>query len=339
VTLVNGTNTFTAVALDAAGRSDTNTISAYLPAAVTFLFDQNGNMRTNGTRTFEYDDENQLTRITEPNAWKSEFSYDGKMRRRVRKEWTWQNSAWVLKAEVRYVYDGNLVIQERDTFNVPNVTYIRGRDLSSSLEGAGGIGGLLARVDSRVAAVGDGRGNSYYAADGNGNVTCLIDTNQNIVARYVYDPFGNTLSETGPGAEANLCRFSSKELHPASGLVYYLFRFYEPNLQRWPNRDPIGENGGLNCYAFISNAAGNLIDPTGEIPCVYLATLVASFPPIWQGPSADCCGLGTWLVTCNYEYSLIGWLSQGNCPDLTGTENHFQCLPICMPYKIEVDPL
>src|SRR4030095_7164300 len=117
VTLVNGTNTFTAVALDAAGRSDTNTISAYLPAAVTFLFDQNGNMRHNGTRTFEYDDENQLTRITEPNAWKSEFSYDGKMRRRVRKEWTWQNSAWVLKAEVRYVYDGNLVIQERDTFN------------------------------------------------------------------------------------------------------------------------------------------------------------------------------------------------------------------------------
>jgi RHS repeat-associated protein len=243
VTLVNGTNTFTAVALDAAGRSDTNTISAYLPAAVTFLFDQNGNMRTNGTRIFEYDDENQLTRIAEPNAWKSEFSYDGNMRRRMRKEWTWQNGAWVFKTEVRYVYDGKLVIQERDTFNVPNVTYIRGKDLSGSLEGAGGIGGLLARVDNRMVPVGDGRGNSYYAADGNGNVTCLVDTNQMVVARYVYDPFGNTVATTGRTAEANLYRYSSKELHEASSLFYYLYRLNDPNLQRWPNRDPIDEIG------------------------------------------------------------------------------------------------
>ena len=35
------------------------------------------------------------------------------------------------------------VIQER---NVPQVTYTRGLDLSGSLEGAGGIGGLLGRT-------------------------------------------------------------------------------------------------------------------------------------------------------------------------------------------------
>ena len=39
-------------------------------------------MITNGTRTFAYDDENQLTTITEPSAWKSEFTYDGKKRKR-----------------------------------------------------------------------------------------------------------------------------------------------------------------------------------------------------------------------------------------------------------------
>jgi hypothetical protein len=37
------------------------------------------------------------------------------------------------------------VIQERDGSNNPLVSYTRGTDLSGSMEGAGGIGGLLAR--------------------------------------------------------------------------------------------------------------------------------------------------------------------------------------------------
>jgi hypothetical protein len=49
---------------------------------------------------------------------------------------TWQNSAWVQTNQIRYVYDGPLVIQERDTNNNPQVTYTRGLDLSLSLRGA-----------------------------------------------------------------------------------------------------------------------------------------------------------------------------------------------------------
>ena len=66
------------------------------------------------------------------------------MRRRIRKEYTWCSSTWTLTNEVRYVYDGNLVVQERDANNLCQVTYTRGKDLSGELEGAGGIGGLLA---------------------------------------------------------------------------------------------------------------------------------------------------------------------------------------------------
>jgi RHS repeat-associated protein len=65
-------------------------------------------------------------------------------------------------------------------------------------------------------------------------------------------------------AEANLYRFSSKEYHPSSGLVYYLYRHYEPNLQRWLNRDPIGELGGLNLYGYVSNDPLDRYDPFGE---------------------------------------------------------------------------
>ena len=48
------------------------------------------------------------------NAWRSDFVYDGKMRRRIRTEYTWNGSIWATNQIVRYVYDGNLVIQERD---------------------------------------------------------------------------------------------------------------------------------------------------------------------------------------------------------------------------------
>jgi RHS repeat-associated protein len=59
------------------------------------------------------------------------------------------------------------------------------------------------------------------------------------VSNYRYDPFGNTISSSGTLASANVYRFSSKEIHVNSGMYYYGYRFYDPNLQRWINRDPI----------------------------------------------------------------------------------------------------
>src|SRR4051812_36928269 len=133
-TLSNGTNTFTAIAKDNLGRIDTNIVSAYLPTNVVFQYDSNGNLVFDGLRAFDYDDENQLIRVTVTNSFRSEFAYDGKMRRRIRREYAWQLGTWRITSEVRYVYDGNLVVQERDGLNVPTVAYTRGKDLSGSLE-------------------------------------------------------------------------------------------------------------------------------------------------------------------------------------------------------------
>lgn len=236
------TNTYTAIASDSYGRWATNTIAVNLATNITFQYDANGNLTNDGLRSFAYDDENQLIQVWVPNQWFSLFSYDGKMRRRIRQEYTWQGGAWVQTNEVYYVYDGNLVIQERDINNLPTTTYTRGKDLSGSLEGAGGIGGLLARtaqsyVDAPMA------GHSFYHADGNGNIMMLINSSQAIVAKYLYDAFGNVLSASGLLANANLYQFSSKEKHLNSGLIYYLYRYYDSDLQRWPNRDPFGELG------------------------------------------------------------------------------------------------
>jgi RHS repeat-associated protein len=170
---------------------------------------------------------------------------------------------WSLVSETHYLYDGNRVIQERDGNNTPTVSYTRGSDLSGGLEGAGGIGGLLAR--SHGYSAGSWTVHNFYHADGNGNITMLIDnsTTPTITAAYRYDPFGNTISSSGSLAGANIYRFSSKEMHVHSGLYYYGYRFYDPNLQRWLNRDPIEERGGINLYSFVRNDPVDWIDYLG----------------------------------------------------------------------------
>lgn len=246
------TNVFTAVAHDTYGRMDTNVSTVRLAGGDSMTYDLNGNLlmeklvHNGGTnRVFAYDDENQLVAVWVTNVWMSQFTYDGKMRRRIRREFTWGDSAWSETNEVHYIYDGNVVIQERDADNVPQVTYTRGTDLSGSLQGAGGIGGLLARTANPLTLSAPllTFATAFYHADGNGNVTCLIYTNQTIAAKYEYDPYGNILSQIGYLADANLYRFSSKEYHQASGLFYYLYRYYDADLQRWSNRDPLGEQG------------------------------------------------------------------------------------------------
>jgi len=39
--------------------------------------------------------------------------------------------------------------------------------------------------------------------------------------------------------------------------------FYDPNVQRWINRDPIGEKGGINLFGFVANRAISRIDYLG----------------------------------------------------------------------------
>jgi len=261
--LASGNNTFTAIAHDALGRRDTNAVTVNLPATVTFHYDPKGNLTNDGRRIFTYDDENHLVSVVVTNgvndSVRSQFEYDGLFRRRVRNEYRWQGGAFVQTEEVRYVYDGRLPIQERNAHNLPLVTYTRGDDLSGSREEAGGIGGLLARSDMTHITP----AYAYYHADGNGNVTALVNSQQRIAARYIYDPYGNVLAMSGPLADANLYRFSSKEAHPITGLVYYLYRYYDPNLQRWVNQDPIGEAGGISLYRYGANSPLGRLDPFG----------------------------------------------------------------------------
>lgn len=157
---------------------------------------------------------------------------------------------------MRLVYDGNVPIQHRDSNNVPTLTLTRGLDLSGSLQGAGGIGGLLAMTESSGTS-------SFYHNDGGGNVTALINANQLLVGKYLYDPFGYPLSYTGPKAPVNQYWFSSELWDTDTGFLHYPRRVYVPIWQEFLNRDPIGEAGGMNLFRFVENNPVDQYDPFG----------------------------------------------------------------------------
>ena len=61
-------------------------------------------------------------------------------------------------------------------------------------------------------------------------------------------------------------RFSTKYYDPELSLYYYGYRFYDSDMHRWLNRDPMDEKGGENLYAFCKNSPYNLFDILGREP-------------------------------------------------------------------------
>ena len=222
------------------------------------LYDDGGNttqiVAFDGSKTlFGYDDADRLVRVEKKNAAgasvsKSEFVYDYASRKAVSREFTFTAGAWVKIEEKRRVFDGLDVIQERNAAN----------EVTAQLVRYGSVSGILSRSTAA--------GASFFGYDGSGNVTLLTDENGNDVGRYRYDAFGNTLEASGSRAAENPYRFSAKELHGASGLYDFGYRFYSASMGRWINPDPLEEDGGINLYAMVGNNPTNSWDERGLAP-------------------------------------------------------------------------
>ncbi len=200
-----------------------------------------------------WDGENRLIQAQVSGGNTVSYVYDSQSRR---------IAETVGSAATVYIYDGWNPIAEYWRAGLQPATltktYLWGMDLSGSMQGAGGVGGLL--------AVNDGSGIYYPTYDGNGNVSEYLDSSGNIEAHYEYDPFGKTTVTGGSKASDFAHRFSTKPLDSTTGLFYYGYRFYDPETGRWPSRDPIEEEGGVNLYAFVVNNGVNAWDYAGLTP-------------------------------------------------------------------------
>ena len=195
-----------------------------------------------------------------------EFVYDylgRRVEKKVLNSWTdptgtQTTGSGTTVTHLRYVYDGhNLIAELNGSNNTVLSTYVWGLDLSGTVWGAEGVGGLL--------MVREGSKTYFPAYDGNGNVSALLDSaDGSLDAKYEYGAFGETLRVSGTAiADDNPFRFSTKYTDTESGLVYYGFRYYSPSLGRFLNRDPLGEAGGSNLYGFVENDPVNGWDYLG----------------------------------------------------------------------------
>ena len=245
-------------------------------AATEQAYDDDGNLLTSSEGlTLVWDGENRLFSSTKDNVTTT-YQYDC-LSRRTSKETN--------GVTTRFLYDGwNMVVEYAG--DVVDTRYTWGMDLSGSMQGAGGVGGLLAVTDASS-------NHSYPTYDGNGNVseqgegTSLLDTStaqcpqggnaknacfhqyltadSNIVAHYEYDAFGNEIESKTTGASANdyAHKFSTKYQDEETDYYYYGYRYYDPVTGTWLSRDPIEEEGGCNLYGFLGNDSINLADILG----------------------------------------------------------------------------
>jgi|GEM_PF-2335775 len=236
-----------------AGTNSTETnLAVYLPPAnpQVFQYDANGNLTNDGQRAYAWDEENRLVAVemkaglVQPRL-RSEYTYDAQGRRvRAVDLVCVTNNDFEVTGTRQFVYDGWNLISEichlPSEMKTYTNTFVWGFDLGGTLQGAGGVGGLLAVSRSSTNSLQPSVCFPIY--DGNGNVTDLVNTNGVVVGHYDYDPFGNTVRQSGAVAQSNHFRFSTKYFEANWNLYNFGYRYYSPGMRRWLSLDPLGDH-------------------------------------------------------------------------------------------------
>jgi RHS repeat-associated protein len=189
------------------------------------------------------------------------YYYDSNNRRIKR-----QHVTTAITKTTAYLYDGWNVLQEK-TFNSHSAissyrNLIWGIDISNTLQGAGGIGGLLRVLENDGTTI----DSSFYIYDAMGNVSDLIGESGNVRAHYSYDSFGKEIEATGSHSRVNAYRFNTRYHDDETQLAYYGYRYYDNIRGRWINRDSAEELGGVNIYSITENDLVNKWDFLGFGP-------------------------------------------------------------------------
>ena len=242
-----------AVAQNAAGEDveQRESGSVFAPAAETILeYDDDGNMTFDGRFRYSWNGENRMIRAEEavvptnraPTIITYAYDEQGRM--------VAKNIAGTNAIVRSLLCDGYNIVRETD--NGGSTYNIWGLDLDGTLQGCGGVGGLL--------AVAKPSGLHVALYDANGNISDYVSANGSYSAHYEYSPFGEPLVSFG---DTFMHQFSTKPYCPSTGLSEYQLRKYNSMFGRWQGRDPISEASGRNLFTFVSNNCNRHFDFLG----------------------------------------------------------------------------
>jgi len=196
----------------------------------TPTYDSRGNMTSDGTRTFGFDNRNRLTSVSGGVT----INYDP-MGRLYNLVTPTENR--------RFQYDGLNLIAEYNGTGGMEMRYVHGPGVDEPI----------------VQYTGSTTSNrEWLIADERGSI--IAHTNSTGVANQI-----NTYDEYGLPGSNNEGRFgyTGQVWLEETGLYHYKARAYSPTLGRFLQTDPIGQSGGLNIYAYVGGDPVNFTDPLG----------------------------------------------------------------------------
>ncbi len=225
-----------------------NSLNQYTSVGgTTYSYDDNGNLTDDGTYEYYYDCENRLTDVNESGSNVATYTYDYLGRR---------TSKTVDGNTIKYCYDGGSVIAEYDGNGTALRRYFYGPGIDEPI------------CMKRFPAAGTTAW-FYYHLDPLGSVAGISDANGMLVERYEYDVYGKpTIYDTNDtvlteSSVGNPYMFTGRRYDTETGLYYYRARYYDPNIGRFLQPDPIGYKAGLNLYTYVGNNPINRKDPRG----------------------------------------------------------------------------
>ncbi len=227
----------------------------------TYSYDADGNLTSDGTNTYTYDDTNRLASVATSSGTDA-YQYNG-LGQRVEK-----TAGGVTTV---FVYDeaGHLIGEYTST------------------------GGLIAEhiwLNNRPVGVITSAGLYYVQTDQLGTPRVITNSSKTIVWQWHSDPFGNG-SPTG-SLTYNL-RFPGQYYDAETGKDYNYFRDYDPITGRYIESDPIGLWGGINTYTYTSNNPLIWADRFGLAPGDLPPPPPGYNPNAWRTLEWD---NGTWVL-------------------------------------------